>query len=282
MSDASVRVEERDFELLLFSTEDGRVREAVGAGIDAVVVDLERRGKEQRQQGFDTQVGTDSLHDIEAVRRSFTGRVTVRIDGFGPWTRPQVDAVRALGADELLLPMVRDVYEVEKVLEWASPSLQVGIVVETAEAVAIARELAELPLSRAYLGLHDLAICRSTPSPFAAVADGTVEFCRRMFGKRRFGFAGLTDPQRGFPIPCSLLIDEMARVGCDCAFLRRSFLNDVAPGEMSEAVTRIRAAIAGAFAKPKEDLDRSHLVLLARLAETEQYFSDRAIRGVGS
>jgi hypothetical protein len=86
--------------------------------------------------------------------------------------------------------------------------------------------LGKLPLSRVYVGLNDLAIDRKKRFIFSALADGTVDYIRQYI-KVPFGFAGLTLPDCGYPIPANLLYSEMARLLCSFAFLRRSFLRDI-------------------------------------------------------
>jgi hypothetical protein len=125
-----------------------------------------------------------------------------------------------------------------------------------------------LPLTRAYLGLNDLAIERESTSIFAAVADGTLERVRRSFHVP-FGFGGLTLPRAGFPIPCRLLMGEMARLDCRYSFLRRSFHRDVRGRDVAAEVGRILQAIIAAAARPDEDVESDRLALrqaIARLA----------------
>src|SRR5882724_2145489 len=106
----------RPLELLLFHTDPRTVAEATGAGIDGFIVDWEHRGKDRRQAGQDTQINNDTLADLERVRAATAARVLCRVNGFGPWTRREIDAAVHAGADEVLLPMVRDPHEVDRAL----------------------------------------------------------------------------------------------------------------------------------------------------------------------
>ena len=148
------------FDLLLFSTDAPFIQEAVAAGVDGIVVDWERRGKKQRQAGFDTQVGEDTPDDLMRVRACTSARVLCRTNGYGPWTQGEVEQVIEAGADELILPMVRNPQEVESVLEYVRDRCKVGILVETMAATQCLPGLSRLPLSRVYVGLNDLAIER--------------------------------------------------------------------------------------------------------------------------
>lgn len=265
------------FELFLFSTDILFVQAAVAAGVAGVVVDWERIGKEERQRGYDTQIGTDTLEDLRRVRAATSAKVICRINPFGPYTRSELTAAVEAGADEVLLPMVRSPKEVEQVLEWARGRVGVGILVETMDAVRQAEALARLPLTRVYVGLHDLAIERGTPNPFRAVSDGIVEHLRRLFSVP-FGFAGLTLPDRGFPIPCRWLIAEMARLRCQFSFLRRSFLRDIVGRDLSAEVPRLLTALQAAFGAPADVLAEAHRELLKAIEEAEPYFRARNTR----
>ena len=76
------------------------------------------------------------------------------------------------------------------------------------------------------MGPNDLAIERRSRNIFTAISNATIKQIRQDFTVP-FAFGGFTLPERGYPIPYRLLISEMAKLRCDFAFLRRSFLADV-------------------------------------------------------
>jgi len=141
---------------------------------------------------------------------------------------------------------------VDAALAHAGGRCGVGILIETTDAVALAPELGQLPLARIYVGLNDLAIDRRKATIFDSLEDGTVDHVRQ-FVKVPFGVAGLTLPERGYPIPCRLLISEMARLRCAFTFLRRSFLADTRCEDMPAGIRRIRQAVAMAFQSSEEE-----------------------------
>lgn len=243
------------FELLLFSTRPDVIRPCVAAGVAGIVVDWERAGKAERQTGADTQINHDTPEDLRRVRACTAARVVCRINGFGPHTRAESERAIALGADEILLPMVRRIAEVETVLTHVEGRCGVGILVETTAAVRLAKDLARLPLARVYVGLNDLAIDRGSPNIFTAVLDGTVERVREPF-RVPFGFGGLTLPWGGYPIPSRLLIAEMARLDCDFGVLRRSFLRDIRGRDPLREIPSLLRALEDVRARPSEVLIR--------------------------
>lgn len=243
-----------DFSLALFSTNAETVRDAVSAGVEMVVVDWENRGKAARQSGVDTEINADTADDLRRVRAATTATIVCRINQFGAWTYGEVESALECGADEILLPMVRGAAEVESLLRIVNDRCKAGILVETTDAVARAHDLSTLPLSRVYFGLHDFAIERRSTNIFMPVVDGTLERTRDHFDVP-FGFGGLTLPDRGSPIPCTLLLGAMLRLDCRFSFLRRSFHRDVALTTIALAVAQIRHGIDDAAARSPESVD---------------------------
>lgn len=112
------------------------------------------------------------------MRNITDATVICRINAYSERTPNELEQAIGAGADEILLPMVRTVGEVEKVRTLAKGRCGVGILVETTNALRNVEELARLPLTRVYVGLNDLAIERGSPNLFAALVDGTVEDVR--------------------------------------------------------------------------------------------------------
>lgn len=259
-------------DLFLFTASEVLARTAVGAGVTGVVVDWENRGKERRQAGEGTEVNAHTPADLAAVRAATTGRVLCRVDGAGPHTAAQVDLAVRLGADEVLLPMVRRPDDVGLALDAVAGRCGLGILVETQDAVERADALARLPLARVYLGLNDLRIDRGSTSLFEPLVDGTADAVARAARSAGvpFGVAGLTRPGSGAPVPTRLLAAELARLGAGFTFLRRSFLADVPPADMSREVPRIRAEVARARDRdePAVAADRAELRAAVGVRET--------------
>lgn len=229
----------RPVELLLFTVDPAVVAEATRAGVDGVIVDWERRGKMRRQAGEGTQINDDTLADLHRVRAATDASVLCRLNGFGRWTRGEVEQAIGAGADEVLLPMVRDSQSVDRTLEMIDSRCGLAILIETQQGVRLAPALARRPLSRVYVGLNDLRIDRGSTELFTPLIDGTVESVRAAVGPIKFGVAGLTVPTRGAPVPSRLLAAELVRLGADFTFLRRSFLADTAGRPLAPAVRAI-------------------------------------------
>jgi hypothetical protein len=243
------------FSLLLFSVDPSVVRGAVRAGVAGIVVDWESAGKRERQSGADTEVNRHTVDDLRRVRGATNGLVICRINAPHAESAAEVEQAVSVGADELLVPMIRRPSDVERILDLVRGRSRVGILIETVEAVRLARQLCALPLSRVYVGLNDLAIDRGAPNIFDAVVDGTVAEVRRGCPVP-FGFGGLTRPDAGNPIPCRLLIAEMTRLETEFSFLRRSFYRDMHGRNLTVEVPRLLSAIAAARTRTAADVAR--------------------------
>jgi HpcH/HpaI aldolase/citrate lyase family len=156
-------------ELILFSHDLDYAEAAMAAGMNSVVVDWEWADKSVRQFGFDTEINRGTETDLLRMRERVQGNLICRINN-GADQRVR-EALRAadLGANEIWLPMVRSVAEVEQCLKALDGRCVLSILCETAEAVALAKEWAQLPLSRVYIGLNDLQIDLGNASLFSAM-----------------------------------------------------------------------------------------------------------------
>lgn len=216
---------------------------------DAIVVDWERSGKSNRQRhalallGVETQIAPEDPVNLGVVVQRSQVPVVCRIDGWDGHGRTDIERAVEAGASDVIVPMVRGPGEVDSALVAAADRVGVGVMIETTSAVDSAREIAAMPISMAYLGLMDLALERGTPDIFTALSDGTLDFVAEAFAGVPFGFAGLTLPGKGHPVPTRSLAAEMVRVGASFTFLRRSFLAD-AGEDLAGGLQQVRAMVA--------------------------------------
>jgi hypothetical protein len=230
----------------------------------AVAVDWER--PDERSTGIDRRPTAAQLAALTAVRAA------------SPW--PVVCRVKAidLGADEVLVPMVRHESEVERVLAAARDRVGVGIMVETPEAVSRAASLAGLGICRAFVGLLDLAVERETPSVFTALVDGTIDGLVTGLAPTAYGFGGLTDPGRGYPLPARLLMGEIVRAGCSFAMMRNSFVADAALSSPEGVLAAIRLELDRLARRTCDAVETDRDELIARIDEIDAGLVERVVR----
>lgn len=251
--------------LFLFTHEPDYGAAAIRAGVAGIVVDWEWRGKAARQRGVDTEVNRGTPQDLAAMRSAFAGHLICRINNEPGMRLADLRLACALGANEVWLPMVRRVDEVEQCLDALGPGIALGVLAETREAMQMGRALSGLPLARVYIGLNDYRIDRGNAGLFDPLLDGTVdrfrdEFCGAL------GVAGVTDPERGRPLPQRLLLAEMARLRCGFGVGRRSFRADVPPAALAAAVERIGREYAALLARDAAGIQGDRSLLFQALA----------------
>jgi hypothetical protein len=254
-------------DLFLFENEAPQAKHAMAHGIRHFLLDWEIVDKAERQKGFDTEIRPGTVDDLCALTAVPGGTTWCRINRYGLQTAREIDAAVAAGAEGLFLPMVTSLSEVEDFLRLVGARCATGIMVETVEAYAMARDLASLPLQRVYFGLNDFAISRGGGSIFRAVLDGSVERMREIFREQAFGFGGMTAIEAGDPLPARLLLEEMARLHCNYTFLRRSFRRDTRACCPGEVVAGIQAAWQRCRKRDAETIRRDRQILETRLHE---------------
>ena len=234
-------MKQKELTLTLFAHEPGILHEAMAAGIRDFIVDCEWRGKVERQTGADTDTSHVEVGSVAQAAAVPGGFVNCRINHLGPWSEQEIEAAIAGGAQQIFLPMLRTMSEAETFIRLIDGRTRPAILVETDEAVRIARDLATLPLTAVYVGLNDLAISRNQAIIFESLIDGTVEALRECFHNLAFGFGGVTILGCGHPVPGVLLLAEMSRLNCDFSFLRRSYKRDVTGKDAASEVGRLRS-----------------------------------------
>jgi len=267
-----------EFDLWMFSHDCGYASAAMAAGMVGVVVDWEWRDKELRQAGRDTEINHATEEDLRLMRMAVRGAVACRINN-QPHVRVQ-EARRAaeLGADEVWLPMVRSVTEVEECLAVLPPGCRLGLLAETPEAMGLATQFSRLPLSRVYVGLNDLWISSGRPHLFSALIDRVVERFREEY-TGALGVAGVTRPASGSPVPCRLLLAEMSRLSCRFGVARRAFRRDAGETNLLAAIGEIHAAMHQLSRRSRAQIteDRRALEILVRQLEFRRAeLADRA------
>ena len=234
------RIGQSPLDIVLFEHDPELARAYVDAGITHFIVDTESKNKHERQEGFDTEIAPVSIRSVGPLTRIPRAYVSCRINGFCDSTRDEVEAAINEGVHRIFLPMVSSVEEVQAFIDAVGGRCEAAILIETQHATTIAAEIARLPVGAVYVGLNDLAISRRSQFIFSAVRDGTVRRMREAFAGRQFGFAGVTALGRGFPIPCRMLLAEMAALDCTFSFARRSFRKHMAGRDVARGVARIQ------------------------------------------
>lgn len=231
---------EKNFELFVFHRDATSDIDCTKAGCRGVVIDLEVKGKPERQASYNTQINQHSLEDIKNLK-AMGIYVICRINAIDSDSAHEIDHVIDVGADEILVPMIRTRREIEQVFRRVDDRLAIGLMIETTEALNLAPVVNDHDVQRVFVGLNDLHITQGKPTLFHVLADGTVDTIRQQIRHAAFGFGGLTLPGFGHPLPVDYFFHELARLDCQFTFLRRSFFSDSQKVPASKAIPAIQA-----------------------------------------
>ncbi len=257
------------FQLLLFHRDIASSQIYSDAGVDALIVDLENRGKGARQLGFDTEINTHSLADLEAVKNNTNAHVMCRINGPSKEMHIEIADVLNAGADEIIVPMIRHIDQACAAVEGISGKAKITLMVETQEALSFVPAMSALPIDRIYIGLNDLQISRGSVSIFSSLIDGSLDTIRSGVNGVQFGFGGLTLRGMGRPLPVSHLVANLARLQADFTFLRRSFYHDIKTHNPIQVLAQMRQDIHDAKQRNQAQIATDYLALKSAIQDLE-------------
>ncbi len=240
----------------VFHSNDKNTATCIAAGVSGVVVDWERSSAERSQNLYNSLIRRHGSEDLSTVRSMDKTHIICRVNGGNDFSADEIRQAIDLGADEILLPMVSSLPLLENLIAVVNGQALASAMIETNEGIDLAEEIAKMPLSKVFVGLNDLAICRNSSNIFLPLIDGTIESIRSHFSCE-FGVAGVTHPRLGQPLPSLLILRELKRLDCNFTFLRRSFFADLEKYSAKEIISCINEE----FGDNSVDLQASYLKL---------------------
>lgn len=199
-------------------------------GVERVWVDLETRGKEERQKGRDSVKSHHKVSDIAGIAPHLTtSKMLVRINPCDENSPDEINQVIQAGADIVMLPMYKTVKEASDFIEAIDNRARNILLLETKEAEQCLDEVLELEgLDEIHIGLNDLHLSYGLTFMFELLANGTVErICRKIAAKGiPYGFGGIAKIGDG-AVPAEKIILEHYRLGSTRAILSRTFCDNM-------------------------------------------------------
>ena len=210
-------------------------------GVDRIWIDLETRGKEQRQHNLNTVKSHHSVSDILAIKPLLTrAEMMVRVNSWYEGSPKEIDDVVAAGADIIMLPYWKTADEVRQFLWAVGGRCKTSLLLETKEAVECIDEVLKMGgFDEIHIGLNDLHLSYGMSFMFEPLANGLVETLCGKFKKAGipYGFGGVAKLGDGM-LPAERIIMEHYRLGSTRAILSRSFC-DCAKIEDIEEIDRV-------------------------------------------
>lgn len=242
-------------------------------GVQRIMVDMEIRGKEERQAGMNTVKSHHTVKDVAVMARVLKqAKVLARINPWYEGSATEIEAVIAAGADYIMLPMWKTPTEVDAFLQTVNKRVGTVLLLETKEAVAcVDLVLAHPLLDEIYIGLNDLHLSYGLTFMFEPFVNGTVETIAYKCREKGipFGVGGIARIGEGM-VPAEKIIMEHYRIGSTGAIVSRSFCNAELIGDLAEAerifaveLARVRKFEATLVGKTPEEYTQNRQAVAA-------------------
>lgn len=227
-------------------------RIAEESGVNKIMVDLEKIGKEDRQRNMNTVKSNHRLEDIKGIANVLTkAELLVRINPWHEHSVSEIEAVISAGADSIMLPMWKSEAEADAFLKTVNRRVGTTLLLETKEAVKCIDAVLDHPLlDNIHIGLNDLHLSYGLTFMFELFSNGVVEYlCKKCRAKEiPCGVGGIGRLHKGL-VPSECVIMEHYRLGSTAAILSRTFCNAEEINDLSlvKAVFRERMEILREF-----------------------------------
>ena len=254
---------------------------AQACGVASIFVDMETRGKHERQGHLDTHKSAHTLADVAAIAEAVaSAEVMFRLNP--PWegTKEEIEAAIAAGARRLMLPMFTSASEVRSFLAAVAGRVPVTFLVEAPQAlVRLPAYLAELgPEDRIHFGLNDLALGCGLRFLFEPLAGRLLDEPARLCGTAgiAFGIGGVGRIGHG-ELPAEWIIGEHVRLGSSWVILSRAFRGNATTREELD----VQFDLATELAALRQVEDEFRTAADSLLEENHRRLADRVFSLVG-
>lgn len=252
-------------------------------GVDRIWIDLETKGKEERQKGRDTVKNRHTVQDIRKIRPLLrTSELLVRINPWDKDSTEEVEEVISAGADRIMLPMWRTAEEVREFISAVGGRCKTLLLLETIGAEKSLDEVMGIQgVDEIHIGMNDLHIEYGLTYMFELLTNGKIEeICRRLQGSGiPYGFGGVGAIGAELHPRAEGVILEHYRLGSNGVILSRSFCNSEKAGSLKEVDRIFRRGIkeirekeeeaanasAGKFIENKEEITKDVAGVVSRI-----------------
>lgn len=246
-------------------------------GVDRIFIDLETRGKEERQGHIDSVKSHHSLTDINLVKEQMQkSSLLVRCNPLYEGSRKEIDEIVSRGADIVMLPMWKTADEARRFIDYVGGRVRVMLLLETIGAEKALDEVLTIDgVDEIHIGLNDLHLDYGLHFLFELLANGKVDeiAARLRQAGKFFGFGGIATLDGGL-ISGRNIIAEHYRLGSQMAILSRAFCDTSKTNSMEEVEQTFASGVSGIReferdlgGKPVSYFEENHQTVCRKVAE---------------
>ena len=246
-------------------------------GVDRIFVDLEVRGKAERQCHVNSVKSHHSLDDINRIKETLTAsELLVRSNAIFPGSQQEIDEIVKRGADIVMLPMWKSVDDAKRFRDYIGGRAKVMLLLETIPAEEALDEVLKLDgIDEVLIGLNDLHLQYGLKFMFELLSNGKVD---ELMGKlkasgKTCGFGGIARLNEGM-ISGRNILTEHYRLQSNMAILSRSFCDTQKITDLEEierifdkGVREIRDYEAFLAARDEEFFRKNHEEVVQKVGE---------------
>lgn len=253
--------------------------------VDRIWVDLETRGKAERQGHVNSVKSNHVIDDVSNIRNAISeSELLVRVNPLYDGSKREVDEVISRGADIIMLPMFRKADDAKQFVDLVNGRAKVLLLVETIDAEKNINDIASVPgVDEIHIGLNDLHLEYGMKFMFELLANGQVEALAKKIGTHGipYGFGGIARLDEGL-LPARHVVAEHYRLGSSMAILSRSFYDSWLEHDIIEiehvfkfGMDEIREYEERLMEKPPEYFDEKHKVVITEVAQVVEKINKR-------
>ena len=242
------------------------------AGIQRIMIDLEKKGKARRQKGKDLFLSTHQPKDISLIQSNVQrAAIVVRINPIHSQSGKEVERVIDLGADYVMMPYFFSIEEVRAFHHLVKGRAKTILLLETDGAMNIIEEIISIsPPSEFHIGLNDLSICLNKKNIFGLFQDGTIETITARLRPYNipYGISGVGSlSQAELPISPTDFLIEQIRLGATRGWLGRSFRKGMNPNNMASEFQLLTSTYERWQSAHEKQFESSHESFLAQISK---------------
>ena len=166
-----------DFVFTLFTNEPELAKVADVAGINRIGLDLEKLGKDRRQDVRKAWVSDHQVAELAAIRGALTNaELFARTNPVHEGLADEIDFLIESGVQVLMLPMFRTRQEAAAFIDMVNGRAKVSLLVETGAAAMRLHEIVKLDgVDEIHIGLNDMHLDLSLANHFEVLTSGFVD-----------------------------------------------------------------------------------------------------------